>query len=49
MEVLMAQLRLEITDDLKDEIQVWADKYGISLAAAVRILLRTGLDADSSG
>lgn len=42
----MAQLRLEIPDDLKDQIQSFADAYGVSLAAAVRILLRHAIDAE---
>ena len=44
----MAQLRLDIADDVKDEIQAYADKYGMkSVAEAVRILLRKGLDAEN--
>jgi antitoxin component of RelBE/YafQ-DinJ toxin-antitoxin module len=39
----MAQLRLEADDRLKDEAQAYADRFGISLADAVRILLRKGL------
>lgn len=39
----MAALRLEISDELKADLQVYARKYGISLAAAVRILLRERL------
>ena len=42
----MAQLRLEINDTLKDDIQSYADSYGVSLAAAVRILLRHALDRE---
>lgn len=45
----MAQLRLEIDDDLKGQIQAYADTYGISLADAVRILLRKGLAAENGG
>lgn len=45
----MAQLRLEIDDDLKAQIQVYADTYGISLADAVRILLHKGLAAENDG
>lgn len=41
----MAPLRVKISDDLKNELQSYADAYGISLAAAVRIMLRTGLDS----
>jgi antitoxin component of RelBE/YafQ-DinJ toxin-antitoxin module len=44
----MAHLRLEIPDGLKDEIQAHADAYGVSLAAAVRILLRHALDAEKA-
>jgi antitoxin component of RelBE/YafQ-DinJ toxin-antitoxin module len=42
----VAQLRLEIDDDLKRRLQAYADGYGISLAASVRILLRKGLAAE---
>jgi antitoxin component of RelBE/YafQ-DinJ toxin-antitoxin module len=42
----VAHLRLEIDDGLKDEAQAYAVQYGISLADAVRILLRKGLDAE---
>ena len=37
------QLHLAIGDDLRDDVQTYADEYGISLAAAVRILLRKAL------
>ena len=37
------QLNLSIGDDLRDEVQAYADKYGISIAAAVRILLKKAL------
>jgi antitoxin component of RelBE/YafQ-DinJ toxin-antitoxin module len=44
----MAQLRLDVDEHLKQEMQAYADEYGISLAAAVRILLRKGLIAEQS-
>jgi antitoxin component of RelBE/YafQ-DinJ toxin-antitoxin module len=47
MELLMAQLRLEIDDELKADAQRYADRFGISLADAVRILIRKGLDAEN--
>ena len=37
------QLHLSIGDDLRGDVQAYADEYGISLAAAVRILLRKAL------
>lgn len=43
----MAQLRLEVDDHLKDQAQEYADLYGVSLADAVRILLRKGLEAEN--
>lgn len=43
----MAQLRLEIDDDLKSDVQAYGARYGISLADAVRILLRKGVEAES--
>ncbi len=43
----MAKLRLEIDEDLRNEIQGYAGIYGISLADAVRILLRKGLGAEN--
>jgi antitoxin component of RelBE/YafQ-DinJ toxin-antitoxin module len=42
------QLHLAIADELKDDTQAYADKYGISLAAAVRILLRKALTRSDS-
>jgi antitoxin component of RelBE/YafQ-DinJ toxin-antitoxin module len=33
------QLHLGISDDLKNDLQAYADARGITLAAAVRILL----------
>lgn len=45
----MAHLRLEVDDGLKDEAQIYADRYGVSLADAVRILLRKGLEAEQAG
>jgi antitoxin component of RelBE/YafQ-DinJ toxin-antitoxin module len=39
----MAALRLEISDELKADLQTYARKYGISVAAAVRILLHQAL------
>jgi antitoxin component of RelBE/YafQ-DinJ toxin-antitoxin module len=47
MELLMAQLRLEIDDELKADAQRYADRFGISLADAVRILIRKGFDAEN--
>ncbi len=42
------QLHLAITDDLRDEVQAYAGKYGISVAAAVRVLLRKALNGSDS-
>jgi hypothetical protein len=42
----MAHLRLEISDELKTDIQQYANKYGISVAAAVRILIHNQLMAE---
>lgn len=39
------QLNIAIPDEMRDEVQVYADRAGISLAAAVRVLLRQALDA----
>jgi antitoxin component of RelBE/YafQ-DinJ toxin-antitoxin module len=47
MELLMAPLRLEIDDELKADAQRYADRFGISLADTVRILIRKGLDAEN--
>ena len=38
------QLHLAIGDDLRDDIRAYAEQYGISLAAAVRVLLRKALN-----
>lgn len=37
------QLNMGIPDDMADEIKSFAERYGISLAAAVRVLLRQAL------
>jgi antitoxin component of RelBE/YafQ-DinJ toxin-antitoxin module len=37
------QLHLQIDDALRRDLQAYAAAYGITLAAAVRILLRDGL------
>jgi antitoxin component of RelBE/YafQ-DinJ toxin-antitoxin module len=42
----MAQLRLEIDDRLKADALAYAARYGISLAAAVRVLLHNALAAE---
>jgi antitoxin component of RelBE/YafQ-DinJ toxin-antitoxin module len=39
------QLHLQIDDGLRRDLQAYAATYGITLAAAVRILLRDGLVA----
>lgn len=39
-------MRLEVDERLKDDAQEYADRFGISLADAVRILLRKGLIAE---
>jgi antitoxin component of RelBE/YafQ-DinJ toxin-antitoxin module len=39
----MAALRLEVDNRLKDDLQAYAGKYGITLAASVRILLHQAL------
>lgn len=39
----MTQVRPQIDEDLAAEVQAYADSLGISLTAAVRILLRTAL------
>jgi antitoxin component of RelBE/YafQ-DinJ toxin-antitoxin module len=41
-------LHLSIGDDLRDDVQAYAEQYGISLAAAVRILLRKALNGSDS-
>lgn len=42
----MPQLNLAVTDDLAKNVRAYADAYGISMAAAVRVLLRTALKAE---
>jgi plasmid stability protein len=42
---MAVQLHLGIDDDLQRELQAHATAYGISVAAAVRILLRDALAA----
>jgi hypothetical protein len=37
-------LNVKIDDDLKDEVVAYAQAWHISQAAAVKILLRTGLE-----
>ena len=43
---MTTQLNLPIGDDLKDDLAAYAARYGISISAAVRVLLRNALDAD---
>lgn len=43
------QLHLAIGDDLKDDVKAYADRYGISIAAAVRVLLRRALNGSDGG
>jgi antitoxin component of RelBE/YafQ-DinJ toxin-antitoxin module len=43
----VSPLRLNIDSDLKGRALAYADRYGISLADAVRILLRKGLDTEA--
>ena len=38
------QLNLPIPDDIAAEVKTFAERYGISIAAAVRILLRQALE-----
>jgi antitoxin component of RelBE/YafQ-DinJ toxin-antitoxin module len=45
---MVNQLHLVIPDDLRDGIQSYADAYGISISAAVRILLRHALNAEQA-
>lgn len=40
------QLNIAIPDELRDKVQAYADKKGISLAAAVRILLWDAIGDD---
>lgn len=40
----MSQIRPRLDDDLAAEVQAYASAWHISFNAAVRILLRTGLD-----
>jgi plasmid stability protein len=37
------QLHIIVPDDLKDELQAYADARGISIAAAVRVILHEKL------
>lgn len=37
------QLHLQIDDGLRRDLQVYASHYGISVSAAVRILIKRGL------
>jgi antitoxin component of RelBE/YafQ-DinJ toxin-antitoxin module len=37
-------LHVDVPDELRNDVQAYADQYGISLAAAVRILLRKALN-----
>lgn len=37
------QINLSIPDDMAAEVKSFADHYGLSLAAAVRVLLRQAL------
>lgn len=41
----MKALNVKIDDELKDEVVAYAKAWHISQAAAVKILLRTGLQA----
>ncbi len=40
-----AALRVQVDDDLKKDLESYAGSYGISLADAVRILLRQALNS----
>jgi antitoxin component of RelBE/YafQ-DinJ toxin-antitoxin module len=42
------QLHLAIADHLKEDLQAYADAYGVTIAAATRILLRQGLEREAA-
>jgi plasmid stability protein len=42
------QLHLNISDGLEKDIRAFADAYGVSVSAAVRILLRQALAAEGA-
>ena len=47
MEVLMTfDQRVRFDDDLADEVKAYAESHSISIAAAIRLLIHKGLDAE---
>ena len=45
----MAPLRLTVDDDLHAAIQQYAADHGITMADAVRVMLRSALDSEDAG
>jgi plasmid stability protein len=43
------QIHLRVSDELRQELEIYAGAYGTSVAAAARILIRKGLAAEKEG
>lgn len=41
---MACQLNLSVPDELRDQLQAYADARGITIAAAVRVILHDGLN-----
>jgi antitoxin component of RelBE/YafQ-DinJ toxin-antitoxin module len=47
MELLMAiDQRVRLDDDLAADVRAYAERYGINVTDAIRVLLRKGLEAE---
>jgi plasmid stability protein len=43
----MSKVHLEIPDDIRDALAVWAQARGISVPDAIRVILHDALDKES--